>query len=125
MDLENILSGLIGAIFSGGGLTWIFLARENKAKSKADVADSSSVAMNKMLILIGDQQEKFNKIISDKDKIIEQQRELIDKYKVSLDEANKKINELIYRIADNERKITGMQKVIDGYAVTTKNVKNG
>lgn len=124
MNWENILSGLIGAIFSGGGLTWIFLARENKAKSKADVADASSVAMNKMLILIGDQQEKFNKIISDKDKIIEQQRELIDKYKVSLDEANKKINELNWKITENERKIKGMQKVIDEYAIVTKNSKN-
>lgn len=120
MNWGNILSGLIGALVSGSGITWIFKIRENKTAAKADVAGSSAVAMNKLLVLIGDQQEKFNKIISDKDKIIEQQRELIDKYKVSLDEANKKINELTYRIADNERKISGMQKIIDEYAVATK-----
>lgn len=123
MNWENILSGLIGALVSGSGITWIFKIRENKTAAKADVAGSSAVAMNKLLVLIGDQQERFNKIISDKDKIIEQQRELIDKYKVSLDEANKKINELNWKINENERKIKGMQKVIDEYAAMN-NKKN-
>lgn len=119
MDWEKVISAVV-LLLTGGGLGWIFKIREDKAKSGADVVDSSAAAMNKMMLLIGDQQEKFNKIISDKDIIIEQQRELIEKYKVSLDEANKKINELNYRITDNERKIAGMQKIIDEYAVINK-----
>lgn len=119
MEWGIIISAVVG-LLTGGGVSWVFKIREDKAKSSADVVDSSAAAMNKMMMLIGDQQDKFNKIISDKDKIIEQQRELIDKYKVSLDEANKKINELTYRLTENERKISGMQKIIDEYAVATK-----
>ena len=49
-------------------------SKEDKAGSKADVVDSSTDAMNKMMTLISTQQEKLNAIIKDKDKPIRQQQ---------------------------------------------------
>ena len=60
-------------MLTGGGVSWLFKIKEDKAGSKADVVDSSTDAMNKMMELIGSQQDRFNKIIDGKDKLIEQQ----------------------------------------------------
>ena len=112
MNWELIISAIVGML-TGGGVSWLFKLKEDKASSQANVVDSSTEAMNKMMTLIGTQQDRFNKIIESKDNIIEQQRKLIENYKVALDEANKKIKEFEYKVADNERKIAGMQKMID------------
>ena len=100
-------------MLTGGGVSWLFKIKEDKAGSKADVVDSSTEAMNKMMELIGSQQDRFNKIIDGKDKLIEQQQGLIDGYKTALDEANQKLKTLEFKVGENNRKISGMQKTID------------
>lgn len=112
MGWEVIISALAG-LLTGGGVSWLFKIKEDKAGSKADVVDSSTDAMNKMMELIGSQQDRFNKIIEGKDKLIEQQQGLIDGYKTALDEASQKLRALEFKVGENDRKISGMQKTID------------
>ncbi len=112
MNWEYLITGVIG-ILTGGGITWLFRIKEDKAGSKADVVDSSTDAMNKMMTLIGTQQEKLNAIIEDKDKLIEQQQGLINDYKTALEDANQKLRTLEFKVSENDRKIGGMQKTID------------
>ena len=112
MNWEIIISAVVGML-TGGGVSWLFKIKEDKAGSKADVVDSSTDAMNKMMELIGSQQDRFNKIIDGKDKLIEQQQGLIDGYKTALEEANQKLKNLEFKVSENDRKISGMQKTID------------
>jgi uncharacterized protein (DUF3084 family) len=112
MSLDLVLSALAG-LLTGGGVSWLFKLREDKGKSEADAIGTAADAMTKLLNNAAQQQETFNKIIEGKDKIIEQQLILIENYKSALDEANRKMKELEYKVADNERKITGMQKMIE------------
>jgi hypothetical protein len=112
MGWEVIISALAG-LLTGGGVSWLFKIKEDKAGSKADVVDSSTDAMNKMMELIGSQQDRFNKIIEGKDKLIEQQQGLIDGYKTALDEASQKLKSLEFKVGENDRKISGMQRTID------------
>ena len=112
MGWEVIISALAG-LLTGGGVSWLFKLKEDKASSQADVVDSSTEAMNKMMELIGSQQDRFNKIIEGKDKLIEQQQGLIDGYKTALEEANQKLKTLEFKVGENDRKISGMQKTID------------
>lgn len=113
MDWGVTISMLIGAIVSGSGVSWIFIMRENKFKSKGDALTVGQDAMTKMLENIKQQQETFNGIIETKDKLIEQQRGLIEGYKTMLEEANQKMRALEYKVSENERKVAGMQKIID------------
>lgn len=112
MDWGLLISGIIGAV-AGGGMSWLFFLRENKAKSEGDAITVGQDAMKKMLENVDQQQETFNRIIESKDKIIEQQRGLLDNYRTMLDEANQKMRALEYKVAENDRKIAGMQKTID------------
>ena len=123
MSLELIISAVIGML-TGGGVSWLFKIKEDKAGSKADVVDSSTDAMNKMMTLISTQQEKLNAIIKDKDKLIEQQQELINGYKTALDEANQKLKNLEFKVSENDRKIGGMQKIIEGEISERKKAEN-
>ena len=112
MNWELIISAIVGML-TGGGVSWLFKIKEDKAGSKADVVDSSTEAMNKMMTLIGTQQERLNAIIEDKDRLIEQQRGLINEYKTALEEAYQKLKNLEFKVSENDRKICGMQKIID------------
>jgi uncharacterized protein HemX len=112
MNWELIISAIVGML-TGGGVSWLFKIKEDKAGSKADVVDSSTEAMNKMMELIGSQQDRFNKIIEGKGKLIEQQQGLINEYKSALEEANQKLKNLEFKVSENDRKIIGMQKIID------------
>ena len=112
MNWEIIISAIVGML-TGGGVSWLFKLKEDKASSQADVVDSSTEAMNKMMELIGSQQDRFNKIIEGKDKLIEQQQGLIDGYKSALEEANQKLKSLEFKVSENERKVAGMQRAID------------
>lgn len=123
MGWEVIISALAG-LLTGGGVSWLFKIKEDKAGSKADVVDSSTDAMNKMMELIGSQQDRFNKIIEGKDKMIEQQQGLIDGYKTALDEANQKLKTLEFKVGENDRRISGMQKTIDNEIKERKMAEN-
>ena len=69
--------------------------------------------MKKLLENAEQQQTTFNTIIEGKDRLIEQQQGLIEGYKSALDDANLKLKSLEYKVGENDRKITGMQKTID------------
>src|SRR5690554_1034909 len=112
MNWELIISAVI-EVLTGSGISWLFKIKEDKAGSKADVVDSSTDAMNKMMELIGSQQDRFNKIIEGKDELIEQQQGLINDYKAALEEANQKLKNLEFKVSENDRKISGMQKIIE------------
>jgi hypothetical protein len=112
MNWEIIISAIVGML-TGGGVSWLFKLKEDKAISQADVVDSSAKALNEVMIFVGAQQEKFNKIILSKDKLIEQQQGLINEYKSALEEANQKLKNLEFKVSENDRKISGMQRTID------------
>ena len=112
MNWELILSAVIG-LLTGGGVSWLFRIKEDKAGSQADVIDKAADAMKKLLDNADQQQATFNAIILGKDKLIEQQQELINGYKTALDEANQKLKTLEFKVSENERKVGGMQKTID------------
>lgn len=98
MEWELLLSAFAG-LLTGGGVSWLFKLREDKAGSQADAIDKAADAMKKLLDNTEQQQTTFNKII--------------EGYKIALDEANKKLKEFEYKVADNDRKMAGMQKMID------------
>ncbi len=123
MNWELIISAVVGML-TGGGVSWLFKLKEDKASSQADVVDSSTEAMNKMMTLIGTQQERLNAIIEDKDRLIEQQQGLIDGYKSALEEANQKLKNLEFKVSENDRKICGMQKIIDNEIKERKIAEN-
>lgn len=112
MDWNLLLSGLIGVV-TGGSVSWLFKVREDKAGSKADVIDKSADAMKKLLEITEHQSIAFEEILKKKDELIAQQVTLIDDYKSALDDANRKIRGFDYKVAENERKISGMQKMLD------------
>ena len=123
MSLELIISAVIGML-TGGGVSWLFKIKEDKAGSKADVVDSSTDAMNNMMTLIGTQQERLNAIIKDKDTLIEQQQGLINDYKAALEDANQKLKNLEFKVSENDRKISGMQKIIESEISERKKAEN-
>ena len=100
-------------MLTGGGVSWLFKIKEDKAGSQADVIDKAADAMKKLLDNAEQQQTTFNAIISGKDKLIEQQQELINEYKTALEDANQKLKTLEFKVSENDRKIGGMQKTID------------
>jgi hypothetical protein len=112
MGWEIIVSAFAG-ILTGGGVSWLLKIREDKAGSQADVIDKAADAMKKLLDNAEQQQTTFNAIISGKDKLIEQQQGLIEGYKSALEEANQKLKSLEFKVGENERKVSGMQKAID------------
>lgn len=112
MDWSLLISGLLG-LLAGGGVSWLFKVREDKAGSKADVIDKSADAMKKLLEITEHQSTAFEEILKKKDELISQQTSLIDDYKAALDEANRKIKRFEYKVSENERKISGMQRVLD------------
>lgn len=112
MGWEVIISALTG-LLTGGGVSWLYKIREDKAGSKADLVDTSADAMTKLMLFVESQQDRFNKIIEGKDRMIDQQHGLIDGYKSALEEANQKLKTLEFKVGENDRKISGMQKTID------------
>lgn len=112
MNWELIISAVIGML-TGGGVSWLFKIKEDKAGSQADVIDKAADAMKKLLDNAEQQQTTFNAIISGKDKLIEQQQGLINDYKAALEDANQKLKTLEFKVSENDRKIGGMQKIIE------------
>jgi len=112
MDWGLVISGVLG-LLAGGGASWIFKIKQDKASAEGDALAKYGDVIEKLLGNVSQQQETFNNIIEQKDLTIEQQAKLLDEYKCSLEEANRKIKKFEYMVKENDRKITGMQKVID------------
>ena len=111
-------------MLTGGGVSWLFKLKEDKAGSQADAIDKAADAMKKLLENAEQQQTTFNTIIEGKDRLIEQQQGLIEGYKSALDDANLKLKSLEYKVGENDRKITGMQKTIDNEIKERKIAEN-
>lgn len=123
MIWEYLITGVIG-VLTGGGISWLFKIKEDKAGSQADVIDKAADAMKKLLDNAEQQQTTFNAIISGKDKLIEQQQGLIDGYKTALEEASQKLRTLEFKVSENDRKISGLQKTIDNEIKERKAAEN-
>ena len=123
MNWELVISALAG-LLTGGGVSWLFKLKEDKAGSQADAIDKAADAMKKLLDNAEQQQTTFNTIIEGKDRLIEQQQGLIEGYKSALDEANLKLKSLEYKVGENDRKISGMQKIIDNEIKERKIAEN-
>jgi chromosome segregation ATPase len=89
----------IGVIGSIGGIGTILYWRQNKGSATAGVVKESMDALKSALETLTSQQEVFTITIKDKDDEI-----------VSLKE---QLKELSLRVAENERKVAGMQRAID------------
>jgi hypothetical protein len=101
------------SLVSGGTLTGLYLRKQTEGSATAGVVKESMEALKSALEMLTGQQERFNAIIKDKDRLIEQQQGLINEYKVALEEANQKLKALEFKVSENDRKIIGMQKIID------------
>ena len=89
----------IGVIGSIGGIGTILYWRQNKGSATAGVVKESMDAIKSALEMLTSQQEVFTITIKSKDDEI-----------VTLKE---QIKELSLRVAENERKVAGMQRAID------------
>jgi chromosome segregation ATPase len=112
MNWEYIVTAVISLI-SGGTLTGLYLRKQTEGSATAGVVKESMEALKSALEMLTGQQERFNAIIKDKDRLIEQQQGLINEYKAALEEANQKLKTLEFKVSENDRKIIGMQKIID------------
>jgi chromosome segregation ATPase len=112
MNWEYIVTAVISLV-SGGTLTGLYLRKQTEGSATAGVVKESMEALKSALEMLTSQQERLNAIIKDKDKLIEQQQGLINDYKAALEEANQKLKNLEFKVSENDRKICGMQKIIE------------
>lgn len=112
MDWNLLISGVIGLV-AGGGASWLFKLKEDKAVSEADALDKYSEVMTKLLQNTTFQQETFNTIIADQRKSIEERDLIIEENKMVMSEMKAQIQDLKLKVAENERKLQGMQKTIN------------
>jgi len=89
----------IGVIGSIGGIGTILYWRQNKGSATAGVVKESMDALKSALETLTSQQEVFSITIKSKDDEIATLKE--------------QIKELSLRVAENERKVAGMQRTID------------
>ena len=80
--------------------------------------------MAKLLDNFEKQQVTFGEALDGKDLIIKQQQELLDRYKETLEDANQKMRGLKYKVAEYERKLAGMQRIIDSEIKDRKMAEN-
>ena len=98
---------------AGGGVSWLFKLKEDKAVSEADALDKYSEVMTKLLQNTTFQQETFNAIIKDQRKSIEERDRIIEENKTVIAEMKTQIQDLKLKVAENERKVQGLQKTIN------------
>ena len=99
MNLTEWVATAIGVIGGIGGIGTIIYWRQNRGSATAGVVKESMDALKSALETLTSQQEVFAITIQNKDDEI-----------VSLKE---QIKELNLRVAENERKVAGMQRTID------------
>ncbi len=98
MNWEYIVTAVISLV-SGGTLTGLYLRKQTEGSATAGVVKESMDALKSALETLTSQQEVFTITIKSKDDEI-----------VTLKE---QIKELSLRVAENERKVAGMQRAID------------
>ena len=98
VDWGMIISAVLGLV-GGGALTGFMLRKQTEGSATAGVVKESMDALKSALETLTSQQEVFAITIKSKDDEI-----------VSLKEQIKQLN---LRVAENERKVAGMQRTID------------
>jgi chromosome segregation ATPase len=98
MNWEYIVTAVISLV-SGGTLTGLYLRKQTEGSATAGVVKESMEALKSALEMLTGQQEVFTITIKSKDDEI-----------VTLKE---QLKELSLRVAENERKVAGMQRAID------------
>ena len=98
MNWEYIVTAVISLV-SGGTLTGLYLRKQTEGSATAGVVKESMEALKSALETLTSQQEVFAVTVKSKDDEI-----------VTLKD---QIKELNLRVAENERKVAGMQKVIE------------
>ena len=113
IDWTTVIITAISVIAAAGGVGGFLYYKANKGGATADALDKYSIAMEKMLDNAIKQQDNFNKMMADKDAVIEQQASLISEYKSALEESNQENREIKYKLSELERKLTGIQKQLN------------
>jgi chromosome segregation ATPase len=98
MNWEYIVTAVISLV-SGGTITGLYLRKQTEGSATAGVVKESMDALKSALETLTSQQEVFSITIKSKDDEI-----------VTLKE---QLKELSLRVAENERKVAGMQRAID------------
>ncbi len=98
MNWEYIVTAVISLV-SGGTLTGLYLRKQTEGSATAGVVKESMEALKSALETLTSQQEVFAVTVKSKDDEI-----------VTLKD---QIKELNLRVAENERKVAGMQKLIE------------
>ena len=98
MSWDSIITAAVG-IVSGGAIAGFYLRKQTRGEATAGVVKESMEALRSALETLTSQQEVFAITIKSKDDEI-----------VALKE---QIKELNLRVAENERKVAGMQRTIE------------
>lgn len=98
MSWEYIVTAVMSLV-SGGTLTGLYLRKQTEGSATAGVVKESMDALKSALETLTSQQEVFAATVKSKDDEISTLKD--------------KIKELNLRVAENERKVAGMQKLID------------
>lgn len=98
IDWGMIISAVLGLV-GGGALTGFMLRKQTEGSATAEVVKESMDALKSALETLTSQQEVFAITIKSKD----------DEIVVLKDQ----VKELNLRVAENERKVAGMQRTID------------
>lgn len=98
MSWEYIVTAVMSLV-SGGTLTGLYLRKQTEGSATAGVVKESMEALKSALETLTNQQEVFASTVKSKDDEITLLKE--------------QIKELKLRVAENERKVAGMQKTID------------
>ncbi len=98
MNWEYIVTAVISLV-SGGTITGLYLRKQTEGSATAGVVKESMDALKSSLETLTSQQEVFAVTVKSKD----------DEIALLKDQ----LKELKLRVAENERKVAGMQKLID------------
>lgn len=98
IDWGMIISAVLGLV-GGGALTGFMLRKQTEGSATAGVVRESMDALKSSLETLTSQQEVFAEVVRSKDNEIASLKE--------------QIKELNLRVAENERKVAGMQRTID------------
>ena len=98
MMWELIITGVVG-IVSGGAIAGFYLRKQTRGEATAGVVKESMEALRSALETLTSQQNVFASTVKSKDEEIEVLKD--------------QIKELKLRVSENERKVAGMQKLIE------------
>ena len=109
IDWGMIISAVLGLV-GGGALTGFMLRKQTEGSATAGVVRESMDALKSSLETLTSQQEVFAEVVRSKDNEIASLKE--------------QIKELNLRVAENERKVAGMQRTIESEIKERRNAES-